>query len=81
MIKNACINCKYFHPIFVKCNKGMMCDNEIWGEKYELKYEGTIEDVRYYKCKGKDFEPIEIKTLPPKKTRFQRFVDWLLSFF
>ena len=57
-----------------------MCDKEIWGEKYELKYEGTIEDVRYYKCKGKDFEPIEIKTLPPKKTRFQRFVDKLLSF-
>ena len=46
MNEKACIKCKHFHPIFAKCNKGMMCDNEIWGEKYELKYEGTIEEVR-----------------------------------
>ena len=80
MNEKACIKCKHFHPIFAKCNKGMMCDNEIWGEKYELKYEGTIEDVRYYKCMGKDFEPIEIKTIQPKKSRFRRFLDKLLLF-
>ena len=80
MNEKACIKCKHFNPIFTRCNKGMMRDNEIWGEKYELKYEGKIEDVRYYKCMGKDFEPIEIKTLPPKKTRFRRFLDKLLLF-
>lgn len=80
MNEKACIKCKHFNPILVRCNKGMMCDNEIWGEKYELKYEGKIEDVRYYKCMGKDFEPIKIKTIQPKKSRFQQFIDKLLLF-
>ena len=80
MNEKACIKCKHFHPIFAKCNKGMMCDNEIWGEKYELKYEGTIEDVRYYKCMGKDFEPIEIKTTPPppKNKSFLGFIKFVV---
>ena len=84
MIENACVKCKYFFPCVPfgkpQCHKGEMKDDEIYGERFVFKYKGDVKKARSL-CQGKDFEPFVFQTRPPKKTRFQRFVDKLLSFF
>lgn len=56
-----------------------MKDDEIYGERFVFKYKCDIKKARSL-CQGKDFELFVFQKLPPKKTRFQRFVDKLLSF-